>query len=167
MILVDGYNLIGQEAGALLSLSLEKEREKLLRKLEQLAVVSGERFLVVFDGSLPATENSSAKKTSSTQSPVSIAFSKSGQTADNWILKYLSKRPKQSAILVTRDRELAQKVKKLGFKVEPDLNRLEAKAEPYLSQPVASSQSGGDLLSSLSPKSREALAQARKKSKNP
>jgi predicted RNA-binding protein with PIN domain len=165
MILVDGYNLMGQEAGALSGLSLEKERENLVRKLEQLSAVSGERFLVVFDGSLPAAEGSSAKKTSSAQSPVSIAFSKAGQTADGWILKYLSRRPSGSAILITRDWELAQKAKKSGFKVETDLNRLEAKAEPYLAQPISGSQTGGDLLSAISPKSREALAQARKKSK--
>ncbi len=166
MILVDGYNLIGQEAGALSGLSLEKEREKLVRKLEQLSAVSGERFLVVFDGSVWAAESSSAKKTLNLRSPVSIAFSKSGQTADSWILKYLSRRPGGSAILITRDRKLAQKAKKLGFRVEPDLGRLEAKTEPYLAQPVSGSQSGGDLLSSISPKSREALAKARKKAKS-
>jgi len=123
--------------------------------------------LVVFDGSVQAEKSPATRTPLSPKTSVSIAFSKSGQTADSWILKYLSRRPKQSAILVTRDRELAQKAKKLGFKVEPDLNRLEAKAEPYLSQPGAGSQVGGDLLSSISPKSREALAQARKKIENP
>ena len=161
MIVVDGYNLIGQEAGQLSGLSLDRERKGLVRRLEQLSAVSGERFLVVFDGSIRAL-NSLAKKSS-----VSIAFSKSGQTADGWILKYLSRRPKQSAILVTRDRELAQKARKLGFKVEADLSRLEAKAEPYISQSVGGSRAGGDLLSTLSRQSREALAQARKKAKNP
>ncbi len=164
MIVVDGYNLIGQEAGALFGLSLERER--LVRRLEQLSAVSGEHFLVVFDGSVRAERNFPLLKTSHPQSSVSVAFSKAGQTADNWILKYLSRRPRKSAILVTRDRELAQKVQKLGFKVEADLSRLEAKTEPYLSQPVAGSQGGGDLLSSLSRQSRENLAQARKKSKN-
>jgi len=70
-------------------------------------------------------------------------------------------------MLVTRDRELAGKVRKLGFKVETDLNRPETHAEPYLSQRITSSQTGGDLLSSLSRQSREALAQARKKAKKP
>ncbi|MGH8004871.1 MAG: NYN domain-containing protein, partial [Limisphaerales bacterium] len=134
MIVVDGYNLIGQEAGHLSGLSLEKEREKLLRRLEQLSAVSGERFLVVFDGSLRA-ENSLAQKTSRAVGSVSVAFSRSGQTADGWILKYLSRRPKQSAILITRDRELAQKAKKLGFKIQADLSWLEAKTDLYLSQP--------------------------------
>jgi len=166
VILVDGYNLIGEEAGRLSGLSLEKEREKLVRRLEQLSAVSGERFLVVFDGSIQVAENSSAAKIPNRQGPISVAFSKSGQTADSWILKYLSRRPKRSAILVTRDRELAKKVKKLGFNAEPDLSRLEAKAEPYLSQPLAGSSAGGGLFSSLSRQSREALAQARKKSKN-
>lgn len=166
MILVDGYNLIGQDAGTLSGLSLEKEREKLLRRLEQLSAVGGERFLVVFDGSIRSAENSPAKEAASARGVVAIAFSKSGQTADSWILKYLSRQSKGSAILVTRDRELAQKAKKLGYKVEPDLNRLEAKAEPYLSHLVTASQSGGDLLSSISPNSREALAQARRKAKS-
>ncbi len=166
MILVDGYNLIGQEAGNLSGLSLEKEREKLVRRLEQLSSINGEKFLVVFDGAVRPVESDTSKNPLSSKSSVSSTFSKSGQTADAWILKYLSRRPKQSAILVTRDRELAQKAKKLGFKVEPDLSRLEAKAEPYFSQPVAGSQAGGDLLSSISTKSREALAQARKKARN-
>ncbi|MCI0404985.1 MAG: NYN domain-containing protein, partial [candidate division Zixibacteria bacterium] len=146
-------------------LSLEREREGLARRLEQLSAVSGGRFLVVFDGSVRAKRNAALSKTSHPQSTVSIAFSKAGQTADNWILKYLARRPRESAMLVTRDRELAQKAKKLGFRVEADLSRLEAKADPYRAQPVAGSQSGGDLLSSLSRQSREALAQARKKSK--
>jgi hypothetical protein len=164
MVVVDGYNLIGGEAGVLSGLSLEKERNGLIRRLEQLSAVTGGRFLVVFDGSVRG-ENSSAGKTSEAASSVSIAFSKSGQTADNWILKYLSRRPKQSAILVTRDRELAQKAKKLGFKVETDLGRLEVRVEPYLAQPVAPSSAGGGLFSSLSRQSREALARARKKAK--
>ncbi len=166
MIVVDGYNLIGQEAGHLSGLSLEKERDKLLRRLEQLAAVSGERFFVVFDGAMPARRNGRAERPMSGKSAVLVAFSKSGQTADAWILKYFSGRPKRSAILVSRDSELAQKVRKLGFGVEADLSRLETEAEPYIPQPLAPSQTGGGLLSSLSPKSREALAQARKKSKN-
>lgn len=166
VILVDGYNLIGQEAGTLSGLSLEKDRTTLLRKLEQLSATSGEKFLVVFDGSAPWGEKSPGRRAAAAGKGVSLAFSKPGQTADSWILKYLSRQPSRSMILITRDRELTHKAKKLGFKVEPDLSRLEAKSDPYLSQPTVGAQEGGDLLSSLSRQSREALAQARKKSKN-
>jgi len=165
VILVDGYNLIGQEAGTLSGPSLEKEREKLIRKLEQLSAVSGKRFLVVFDGASRAAENSSARILNA-KSPVSVAFSQASQTADGWILKHLSRRLKRSVILVTGDRELAQKAQRLGFKVEPNLNRLETRVQPYLTPSGTEAQEGGDLLSSISRQSREALAQARKKAKN-
>ena len=165
MVVVDGYNLIGQEAGALLGLPLEKERENLVRKLEQMAAVSGEKFLVVFDSSI-GSEGPATREFPYPKSVVSVAFSKSGQTADRWILNYLSHRPKRSAILVTRDRELARKAIKLGFRAEPDLTRLETKVQPYLTPTVTEAHAGGDLLSSLSRPSREALARARKKFKH-
>lgn len=164
MIIVDGYNLIGQAAGTLSGLTLEKERTALFRQVEQLAAVTGEKFLVVFDGSALSKEQRGAQKLPG-KNLVSIAFSKSGQTADSWILAYLSRRQKGSVTLVTRDRELGQKAKKLGFPVAMDLGRLEAKAQPYTHPLVPEAQTGGDLLSSLSRGSREALAQAAKKLK--
>ncbi len=165
MIVVDGYNLIGQEAGALSGLSLEKEREKLLRRLEQLSAVSGEQFLVVFDASFQPAASLLTAKSRSPKSAVLVAFSKSGESADTWVVKYFSRQPGKSAVLITRDRELTKKVRKMGFKVETDLSRSESHSEPYIFQPITPSQAGGDLLSSLSRQSREALAQVRKKAK--
>lgn len=156
MIVIDGYNLIGQAAGTLSGLSLEKERQVLIRQVEKLSQITGVKALIVFDGFAKSS-------TSEPKTPVTIAYSKSGQTADGWILKYLSRRPKGSAILITGDRELAHKAKKLGFKVGQSLNQLEAKAQPYLTSSVTEAQTGGDLLTSISPQSREALAKARKK----
>jgi len=160
LIVIDGYNLIGQAAGTLSGVSLEKERRALIRQVEKLSQITGEKALIVFDGS-------SKSSTSEPKTPVTIAYSKSGQTADGWILKYLSRRPKGSVILITADRELTHKARKLGFKVEQSLNQLEAKAQPYLTPSAAEAQATSDLLTSISPQSREALAQIRKKSKRP
>ena len=165
MIVVDGYNLIGAEAGQLSGLSLEREREGLIRRLEQLSAVTGERFLVVFDGALKPDDDIRNAKNSTGKRPVSVAFSKPGESADAWIVKYFSRRAGKSTVLVTRDRELARKVRRIGFSVESDLRRPEVRAEPHLSQSVTLSSAGGGLFSSLSPQSREALAQARKKAK--
>lgn len=167
MIVVDGYNLIGQESGQLSGLSLEREREMLIRRLEQLSAVGDEKFLVVFDGSVPAGKSPATKNPKAAKVSVAVAFSKPGESADVWILKYLARRPKKSALLVTGDHGLAQKAKKLGFRVQTDLNRPELHAEPYLSQSVTPSPTGGGLFSSLSRQSREALAQARKKAEKP
>ena len=164
MILIDGYNLIGQAAGTLSGLSLEKERQALIRQAENLAQITGEKIMIVFDGQA-SPKTAIGGVDAERKSPVTVTFSKAGQTADRWILKYLSRRPKESAVLVTRDGELAQKAKKLGFRVEPNLNRLEARAEPYLPSPVSGTQTSDDLLSTISRESREALAQAAKKLK--
>ena len=166
VIVVDGYNLIGQEAGQLSGLSLEREREGLIRRLEQFSAVTGERFLVVFDGALKPDDDTRNAKNSTGKRPVSVAFSKPGESADAWIVKYFSRRAGKSTVLITRDRELARKVRRIGFSVAADLQRLETRAEPYFSQSVTSLQAGGGLFSSISPQSREALAQARKKAKN-
>ena len=165
MIVLDGYNLIGAEAGRLSGLSLEREREGLIRRMEQLSAVTGERFLVVFDGALKPDDDIRNAKNSTGKRPVSVAFSKPGESADAWIIKYFSRRAGKSTVLVTRDRELARKVRRMGFPVAADLRRPEVHAEPHLSQSVTLSSAGGGLFSSLSPQSREALAQARKKAK--
>ena len=164
MIVIDGYNLIGHAAGNLSSLALEKERTTLFRQAENLAQVTGEKIMIVFDG--PASPKIAVGVSDAERKgPVAITFSKTGQTADSWILKYLSRRPKGSVILITRDGELATKAKKLGFKTESNLNRLESKAQPYLAPAGIDAASGGDLLSSISRQSREALAQAAKRTK--
>jgi predicted RNA-binding protein with PIN domain len=167
MILVDGYNLIGGEAGLLSGLSLEKERNGLIRRLEQLSAVTGERFLVVFDGGIRQERDSRPHQSAGKGSPVTLAFSKPGESADDWIVKYFSLRAGRAARLVTRDRKLADKVRKMGFAVEADLRGPESRAEVHLSQAVTPSGAGGGLFSSLSRQSREALAQARKKAKKP
>jgi hypothetical protein len=164
VIIVDGYNLIGDAAGTLSGLALEKERTGLIREAEKLAQVTGEKIMMVFDGpASPKTATGAAEV--ERKSPVTVTFSKAGQTADSWILKYLSRRPKGSAILITRDGELASKARKLGFKTEPNLDRLEAKAQPYLAPAVMDAPSGGDLLASISRQSRENLANLHKKLK--
>lgn len=166
MIVIDGYNLIGQAAGTLSGLALEKERTALIRQAENLAQVTGEKIMIVFDG--PAfSKTSVGVGDAEWKSPVTVAFSKAGQTADSWILKYLSRRPKGSVILISRDGELAAKAKKLGFKTESNLNQLESRAQPYLAPAVIDSPSGGDLLSSISRQSRENLAKLHKKLKKP
>ncbi len=164
MIVIDGYNLIGQAAGTLSGLALEKERNELIRQAENLAQVTGEKILIVFDG--PASPKT-ALGVSDTErkSPVAVTFSKMGQTADAWILKYLSRRPKGSVILISSDGGLAAKAKNFGFKTEPNLNRLESKAQPYLAPAVMDGASGGELLSSISRQSRENLAKLHKKLK--
>ena len=163
MILIDGYNLIGQATGALSGLALEKERTVLIREAEKLAQVTGEKIMIVFDG--PASPKVLGGIDAERKSPVTVTFSKTGQTADSWILKYLSRRPKGSVVLITRDGDLTHKAKKLGFKTGPNLNRLEARAQPYLAPVVMEAPSGCDLLSSISRQSREALAQAAKRTK--
>ncbi|HXF49011.1 MAG TPA: NYN domain-containing protein [Verrucomicrobiae bacterium] len=165
MVVVDGYNLIGGEAGVLSGLSLEREREGLIHRLEQLSAVTGERFLIVFDGAAKPDNNARNAKNSSGKHPVAVAFSKPGESADDWIVKYFSRRAGKSARLITRDRKLADKVRKLGFAVEADLRGPESRAEGCLSQVLIPSMAGGGLFSSLSRQSREALAQARKKAK--
>ncbi|MGE5693418.1 MAG: hypothetical protein ACM3YF_06525, partial [Candidatus Zixiibacteriota bacterium] len=63
VIVLDGYNLIGAEAGRLSGLSLEREREGLIRRLEQLSAVTGERFLHHRLSQRKLQEKSSRRKT--------------------------------------------------------------------------------------------------------
>lgn len=165
MVVVDGYNLIGGEAGVLSGLSLEREREGLIHRLEQLSAVTGESFLIVFDGAAMRDNAAGNAKNSTGKRPVVVAFSKPGESADDWIVKYFSRRAGKSARLITRDRKLADKVRKLGFAVEADLHGPESRAEIHRFQSVTPSGVGEGLFSSLSRQSREALAQARRKAK--
>ncbi|MDW7711884.1 MAG: NYN domain-containing protein [Deferrisomatales bacterium] len=108
---MDGHNLIGRAPD--LSLETEEEaREQLLRRLAALQGRGRQRVVAVFDGNRPGA----AKESSF--GGVRVVFSPRGRTADEEILRRLARGRPGDATVVTSDRGLAERARRLGARVE-------------------------------------------------
>lgn len=107
-LLIDGYNVAKAEGG-FGKLTLEKQRDRLVQEANKLAHRVGGRTIVVFDGSkVPA---GIARRS---RGKAEVEFSRDGEIADDHIIARLKELPPDPAILVTNDKELQERGRKLG-----------------------------------------------------
>lgn len=132
MLLLDGHNLIGRTPG----LSLEREdeaRELLLRRIGAAKGSGRRQVVVVFDGNRPGSAKESAF------GGLRVVYSPAGRSADDEILRRVGEaRRGQATVVVTSDRQLAQRARDLGAQIESCesfLSRLERAAAAGRSSP--------------------------------
>jgi predicted RNA-binding protein with PIN domain len=126
MIIVDGYNLLYNVSpySSLVQTDLESARQKLIRRLEHYVHVSGDPVTVVFDGIPNATseerQDASSHMGKSGENSVRVIYSQH-QDADRAIESLVSQQrhsrgPQKvrSVTVVTEDRELIRRIKRLG-----------------------------------------------------
>ncbi len=109
--LIDGYNLLffGDETKT----SLKSRRQTIVGSLQKEFALLHLKGTVVFDGSHRADEQSGL----SYKSPLVIAYSHQGQTADQYILEKLESANRPSEItIVTNDKGLAMHARDYGAK---------------------------------------------------
>jgi predicted RNA-binding protein with PIN domain len=105
--IVDGYNLLFREREASPGASLRDLREELVRRIDA-ARPAGRDITIVFDGR-PGPGVRSERPAG-----LRVLYSRSPRTADDLIVSLVEKAPRGQTIVVTRDRELARRVKAAG-----------------------------------------------------
>ncbi len=110
--IIDGYNLIFSAKDDSKS-TLQSLRQKLITALQREFAGKKISGIIVFDGSHRRDEESGL----SYPSPLTIAYTPKGQSADEYIIERveLSKTPKQITV-ISNDRSLIRHVKSLGAK---------------------------------------------------
>lgn len=109
--LIDGYNLLfyGDESKS----TLKSRRQTIVQSLQKEFSLLRMKGTIVFDGSHRAGEQSGL----SYKSPLVIAYSHQGQTADQYILEKLESSKTHSELtIVTNDKALAMHVREYGAK---------------------------------------------------
>jgi predicted RNA-binding protein with PIN domain len=104
---IDGYNVAKAEGG-FGSLSLEEQRDQLVKAAGKLAHRVSGRTIVVFDGSKVA-----AGLARRSRSRVEVEYSRD-EIADDHIVARLEELPPDPVVLVTNDKELQQRARRLG-----------------------------------------------------
>jgi predicted RNA-binding protein with PIN domain len=107
-VLIDGYNVAKAEGG-FGSLSLEEQRDQLVKAAGKLAHRVAGRTIVVFDGSKVA-----AGLARRSRSRVEVEYSRPDEIADDHIVALLEKLPRDPVIMVTNDKELQRRARRLG-----------------------------------------------------
>jgi predicted RNA-binding protein with PIN domain len=98
-MVIDGYNLIGQQKG--LRGDLEVKRKKLLADLSRYQHIKGHPITVVFDGWRSGWETEHEERANR----ISVIFSRQGERADTVIAR-LAKQMGNACVVVTSDREV-------------------------------------------------------------
>jgi predicted RNA-binding protein with PIN domain len=106
-IIIDGYNLIGQDGG--LRGSLEAKRDWLVRQLVAFRQKKKLEVTVVFDG----WQSGLANQAEAQRSGIKVVFSPPGEKADSVIVR-LARRQGSGCVVVTSDREIRNSVEKFG-----------------------------------------------------
>jgi predicted RNA-binding protein with PIN domain len=110
-ILIDGHNLIGQMPS--ISLRDPDDEEKLIRVLMSYGARTGKKITVVFDPGAAYALPETRRKGS-----LEVVFASRGTNADRVIERRVRRMPMpQEWLVVTSDRELAEKVGRLGARV--------------------------------------------------
>jgi len=111
-VLIDGHNLIGQMPSV--SLDDPDDEEVLVRLLRTYRARSGKAVTVIFD---PGSGSALTERYQS--GGVQVVFAASGSTADDVIVRRVQKsRNRQAILVVTSDRALADRVRRLGARVQ-------------------------------------------------
>ncbi len=105
LLIVDGYNIIGAWPEAKKrGWSIDESRDQLQRALEDYGGYAGEEILLVFDGymsdRLTATEERCG--------PVTVVFTKRGETADSYIERAAAQTPRYRHLRVATSDGLEQ-----------------------------------------------------------
>jgi len=133
---IDGYNLIFSLVDS--SRPLAQQREKIIRFLQKEFGSLGWKGIIVFDGSHKRGEESGLGYAS----PLEIAYTPKGQTADEYILEKLEWGKKIALMtVVSNDRGLTRQARSLGAKTESNeafagrLKRRKAKKKEKVIEP--------------------------------
>ncbi|MDE3045293.1 MAG: NYN domain-containing protein [Verrucomicrobiota bacterium] len=111
--LIDGYNLLFSWAEE--GHSLQVQRNRMIQWLRSIFNKKNLRGLVIFDGAHRRGEESGL----SYASPLEIAYTPKGQSADEYILEYLEGQKKLSTtVIVTNDQGLRRRAASLNVKVQ-------------------------------------------------
>lgn len=112
-IIIDGYNLLKSRAFAASSeMSLEAQRDHLIRLLRGYAARHRRKITIAFDNSLFPGQHTHQ------EGRVKVVFSRPGQEADEVIKRFVRKeKDKQGLIVVSSDREIQYTAKDHGVKV--------------------------------------------------
>lgn len=146
-IFIDAYNVLCNDPVLSQQPGLEQSREHLRMMCRQyLAGHPGHIIYLVFDGdsSVGLVPEKSINQMLNEKRGVREVFTQSGETADDWIIRIISRLfPPENLFVVTRDRELKDAVSTYGIQtISPD-NFL-ALPEPCATQPKRRRQSGQD-----------------------
>jgi predicted RNA-binding protein with PIN domain len=118
MLLVDGYN-VAKADGGFGDLELEQQRDRVVQGVNNLARRKKIYGIVVFDGAeVPAGIRRQPR------GPVTVEYSKKGETADDHLVALLESLPSQPVILVTNDRELQDRAAVHGATIARSLQLL-------------------------------------------
>jgi predicted RNA-binding protein with PIN domain len=106
-IIIDGYNLIGSDAG--LRGNLEPKRRWLVQQLGNYQNVKGYAVTVVFDGwRLGLTDEVQEKRNG-----VTVVYSRRGEEADSVVVRR-ARKAGSGCVVVTSDREVRNAVERFG-----------------------------------------------------
>lgn len=142
IVVIDGYNLLrsifSKERG-----KLDRQRKELVEQLGFYKKQRAEKIkeiVLVFDG------GHSTRATREIRHGVTVVFSGQRQDADQWIIDFVERKVGHEIMLVSRDRELGEKCKKMGAEVIKVLDfykimqeRLLEKAEREMTREVQDS----------------------------
>ena len=124
-LIVDGYNIINSWGSIfdLGSLTMEEARKKLLDMLSDYQGCSGKRIVVVFDAHMVKEGLGSLD----THDNIKVIFTREGQTADNFIERFVKGYGAGKSIMVATGDYLEQKtvLQKGGYRMTPEELRSE------------------------------------------
>ena len=106
-IIIDGYNLIGTEAG--LTGNLERKRNWLVQELASYRRAKGHDITVVFDGWRSGSVNQVEEK----RDGIGVVYSRLGEKADDVIVR-LARKSGSGCVVVTSDRQVRNAVERFG-----------------------------------------------------
>jgi predicted RNA-binding protein with PIN domain len=106
-IIIDGYNLIGNEQG--LTGVLEHRRNWLVQQLSRYQTIKGFPVTVVFDGWRSGGFDEVSKKVDG----VSVIYSRQGEKADGVVVR-MARQKGSGCVVVSSDREVRRGVEKFG-----------------------------------------------------
>ena len=106
-IIIDGYNLIGNDQG--LRGALEQKRDWLIHRLSLYRTMKEFGIVVVFDGWRSGWAHEAEEK----RDGICVVYSRQGEKADDVIVR-MARRRGSGCVVVTSDREVRTAVEKFG-----------------------------------------------------
>lgn len=107
IIVIDGYNVLKQALSKVEIPSTAKDH--FIKQLSQYAKKKGHAIVIVFDGG--STERPDKERIEG----ISVVHSGFGESADDWIKRYMQQHKGHDLLLVSTDRELGTCVKRIGI----------------------------------------------------